>query len=326
MVKIIKRNLKALLKYFDKNDFLITKYKSFAGKMPIPDMEFPNLIGIEVCSYCNLKCVHCAPQTRLLKSEHQILNYELFLKIMNEIDSLGPRRISLHKDGEPLLHPRITDILNRVKKNREHEVYLSTNAHKLNTELSKSILENGIDIVNFSIGAATEDFYKKIRGANFDLVIANILNFLDIVQSYAKRPRVQVQIIKLNEYPEMQKQIQLFKDFWKKYDVKVEIWDELSWGTKHDIGNNKKRYPCFELWNAMYINSDGTVSACCIDWRHELLIGDANKKSLKEIWLSNELNELRNQHLEDNGESIKICKDCNYWSWHQKLKDYPKNS
>jgi radical SAM protein with 4Fe4S-binding SPASM domain len=326
MKKLIKRNLKALVKKFDKNDLLITKYKYLVGKMPIPDMEFPKLIGIEICSYCNLKCVHCAPQTKLIKSNHQILNYELFLKIMLEIDSYGPRRISLHKDGEPLLHPKIIDILNRVKQFQQHEVYLSTNAHKLNPVISKSILDNEIDIVNFSIGAATEDFYRKIRGENFNTVITNILNFIEIAQSYSKKPKVQVQIINLPDYPEMKEQIQLFKRFWKRYEVNVDVWEELSWGINAIIGNNNHRYPCFELWNSLHINSDGTVSACCIDWKHELLIGNAVKESIKEMWQSNETKKLRKQHLDDNGASIEICKNCNYWSWHQKLKEYPKDS
>lgn len=81
----------------------------------------------------------------------------LFDRLMDEIDKKGNRQVALHKDGEPLLHPQITYILNRIKKYQNHAVYLTTNAHRLSGEIAHAIIDNRIDIVNFSIGAYSEN-------------------------------------------------------------------------------------------------------------------------------------------------------------------------
>ena len=47
----------------------------------------------------------------------------------------------------------------------------------------------------------------------------------------------------------------------------------------------------------MTINSDGTVSACCSDWNQQLIIGNINENSLKEIWESEKLKILQKLHL-----------------------------
>ncbi len=319
----IKTILKHQIRKFDTSDKLLLGIKEFAGRIPVPDMEFPELIGIEICSLCNLSCLHCPPQTEIDSPKHGNLDFDLFLKIMDEIDYAGKRRIAIHKDGEPLLYPKILEVLERLKLNHEHEVYLSTNAHKLNAEIAESILENRIDIVNFSIGAATEEFYSRVRGKGFAHVMKNILKFLDLADRYKHKPLIKVQIINLPELSGMSDEIILFTDFWSNYNVKIEVWDKLTWGIYDTSKAANYRYPCYSLWNSFEINSDGTVSACCIDWKHELLTGDINADSIKNIWQSESLNNLRKTHVADNGESIEQCAGCNYWQQQIRLKKYP---
>ena len=155
----------------------IYQLKKLTGKLPKPDYNFPQHISIEISSLCNLACVHCPPQNKDFKEHHRQkgnMEIPLFDKVMDEIDQYGPRHIALHKDGEPLLHPQTREILQRVKKNQNHTVYLTTNAHRLTPEIGKSILENQINVINFSIGAYSEEFYNKVRGRGFDRVMKNI--------------------------------------------------------------------------------------------------------------------------------------------------------
>lgn len=305
---------------------ILFQYKKLAGKIPNPDMEFPELISLEVASSCNLSCIHCPPYLKEFKDEVRkfgIMDFELFNKLMDEIDNNGKRSIALHKDGEPLFHPKIIEILQRVKKNKNHTVYVTTNAHPLKENVSAAILENKIDVVNLSIGAASEEFYQKVRGKNFNKVIDNIKLFLELREKSNWKPKVLVQIIELDQFPEMQNEIDAFKKYWSHFDVELQIWKQLTWGVFENKDVQIKRYPCYSLWDSTFINSDGKASACCMDWQQKLLTGDANQNSIKEIWQSDLQKNLRKMHIEKRENDLPVCPTCNYWSWQPRLKNYP---
>jgi radical SAM protein with 4Fe4S-binding SPASM domain len=252
-----------------------------------------------------------------------IMELELFEKTMQEIDKHGNRRIALHKDGEPLLHPEIIKILERVKKNNNHIVYVTTNAHRLNQNIGKALLENKIDVVNFSIGAATKEFYEKVRGKNFDKVMDNILRFLELRKSSAWKPRVLVQIINLPQYKEMKSELEKFEKFWSNYDVEIQEWENLTWSVFEYKDADKKRYPCYSLWESMVVNSDGIVSACCMDWQQKLITGNAYTQTLQDIWKGKELKRFRQIHIDGKENELPACATCNYWLWQTKLHNYP---
>ncbi len=251
------------------------------------------------------------------------MSLSTFNKIMDEIDRFGRRNISLHKDGEPLLHPDIENILHRVKLNQDHVVYLTTNGHKLNKRINEILLENKIDIINISLGAATSEFYEKVRGRDFNKVIANINCLLDDIKKTSYKPRVILQIIDLNEFPEMRDEIKIFKRTWQTRDVEVSIWKKLNWGVFKEDSIFSYRYPCYSLWESFNINSNNVITACCMDWKQELVIGNIEDKSIEKIWKDDLLRRLRMTHINGEENKIELCNTCNYWSWQPKLMKYP---
>ncbi len=322
----IKKKIKNKLLSNEFGRELIFQYKKKTNRIPKPDMEFPELINLETVSSCNLSCVHCPPHMKKFKNEVRkfgIMNLDLFEKLMREIDEYGNRRIALHKDGEPLLHPKIFQILERVKKYNNHTVYLTTNAHKLTKDITRAILKNKIDVINFSIGAATKEFYSKVRGNNFEKVVNNILFFLEERELMEWKPRVMVQIINLPQFPEMKEEIKKFYKFWSNYDVEIQEWQNLTWGIFEYKDSDKKRYPCYSLWESMVVNSDGLVSACCMDWQQKLITGDANIELLRDIWKGEKLKGIRKIHIANKEAELSACATCNYWLWQTRLDDYP---
>jgi len=321
----IKIKIKDKLTSSDIGREVIFQYKKVTNQIPKPDMDFPQLINLEVASLCNLSCVHCPPHMKEFKNDVRkfgLMDITLFEKLMNEIDKFGNRRIALHKDGEPLLHPKIIEILERVKKKNNHIVYVTTNAHCLTEEVSKALLKNKIDIINFSIGAASKEFYQKVRGKNFDKVIENIFSFLEERKLYKWKPRVLVQIINLPQYIEIKNELKMFNEFWSEYDVEIQVWDNLTWGIFEYKEADKKRFPCYSLWESMVVNSDGVVSACCMDWQQELTTGNANNQSLQKIWKGVKLSKFRKIHIAGNEHKLSACATCNYWFWQPKLDRY----
>ena len=59
----------------------------------------------------------------------------------------------------------------------------------------------------------------------------------------------------------------------------------------------------------MNIHANGEVSACCSDWKSDLVYGDVKINSLKEIWNSNKLKEMQIKTLKGRN-TIKFCSGC----------------
>jgi radical SAM protein with 4Fe4S-binding SPASM domain len=327
IIENLKTGITEIIKKTEFGNRKFYRLKEILGKNPKPDITYPELISIEISSICNLSCIHCPPQQKEFSSQtrkHSHIDYNLFNLIMDDIDKNGKHDIALHKDGEPLVHPRILDILHRLKKNVSHNIYLTTNAQNLNPALIDTILENRIDIVNFSIGASSEEFYKKVRGRGFNKVMNNINNFLLAVSKGEWKPKVIVQIIDLPEFAGMKEEINNFKKYWKNHNVQIAVWKKLTWGVLEGNNKFKFRYPCYSLWHSFNINSNGIVTACCMDWKQELIIGNVNNEKIEDIWKGENLLELRKKHIYGEENNINACAKCNYWKWQPMLLKYPQ--
>ena len=65
---------------------------------------------------------------------------------------------------------------------------------------------------------------------------------------------------------------------------------------------------CIRAIEHMTVLYDGNVNLCCIDSPPEILFGDLNKQSVKEIWESGKRQAYVKGHL--NGEVMKRCENC----------------
>lgn len=79
--------------------------------------------------------------------------------------------------GEPLLHPGLAAMITRVKS-LGARVELITNATRLDPEISRRLINAGVDMMWFSLDGATPASYSAIRTcANFPQVISNLEHF-----------------------------------------------------------------------------------------------------------------------------------------------------
>jgi radical SAM protein with 4Fe4S-binding SPASM domain len=288
-------------------------FKLFAQR--IIDFRFPRTFNVEPTNACNLNCRMC-PRG---KSPRKIGNMEwaLFEKIVAEAAKYGPRNFTLHKDGEPLMHRRIVDMVRLIKKsNPLNTAYISTNGQLLTRELSEAFIECGLDILHVSIGAATPGTYKRVRGASLERVEENTLRLLEMKRrAKSSAPDVAVQIIVMEE---TRNEIRQFVRKWRQKGVTVSAPGFLTWSGAVDDPMLRQRprtprYPCHSLWTAPSVNWDGTVSICCVDWEAREIIGDLNKESLADVWNSEKIRRYRRRHLAGEWDKIPICRDCNYW-------------
>jgi len=158
----------------DREDNLAALRQSFrAGREEAPGP--PAVLYLEATAICNLRCPMCPTIIGLPRDPYRTRVFDLDL--LPKIEPALPfvRRVFLSGGGEPLLHPRLFDIV-RALKRHDLEIHFNSNATLMDQERARLILDTGVDTISFSIDGATPETYARIRvGGNLDAVCENIL-------------------------------------------------------------------------------------------------------------------------------------------------------
>lgn len=294
------------------------RVKEYIQKKVVLDSP-PIILNIEVTNACNLNCTICPSRGSIKKG---FLDLDLLKKIIRENkDVLENQCVWLHYSGEPLLHPDLPKILEMFRVNHI-ETRLSTNATLLTEDAALKIMEAGLGYIVFSVDGYNKETYEKIRkGADFDMVEKNILNFLRIKKRNNFKTKTQIQFIKISSNWSEQKS---FIEKWKETDI--DCINVKSFSTRAgrveeiekfvEIGKVKekikKRLPCFYPWETLVVLWDGRVITCCQDLLGELVIGDIKSQTLRTIWNSTSMINLRKKQLTGDF-SMTPCASCPDW-------------
>jgi radical SAM protein with 4Fe4S-binding SPASM domain len=69
---------------------------------------------------------------------------------------------------------------------------------------------------------------------------------------------------------------------------------------------------CELPFRQMCILFNGDVIVCCHDWNRATIVGNVRTSSLKEIWNSEKMNEIRRLIVKKRYEQINSCKECSF--------------
>ncbi len=133
-------------------------------------------LQIEVTTRCVTRCVMC-PRVALAGEWPEMdLSWEGFQRIAAAFDRT--QHVHLQGWGEPLLHPRLLDMI-AVAKGAGCRVGLTTNGMRLSTGVSTGLLDLDLDLIAVSIAGATRGTHEGIRvGSDFPLILENVRQFL----------------------------------------------------------------------------------------------------------------------------------------------------
>jgi MoaA/NifB/PqqE/SkfB family radical SAM enzyme len=146
-------------------------------------------VYIEPTNRCNLECRTC------MRNEWSEplgrMDRETFGRIRESLLAFSPMpRVFLGGLGEPLFHPEIVEMVAEIKK-LGAAVELITNGTLLTREMSRKLIETGLDMLWVSLDGATPESYADVRlGAALPQVIANLDGFREIRYGYPHRPRM----------------------------------------------------------------------------------------------------------------------------------------
>ena len=310
---------KQFAQWYMKNSLSYLKPEIVQEKNPV---DFPLILNIDVTNACNLACKVCPHSFQ--KMDIGYMDFSLYKDIINECRSYGKLiTLNLHLVGEPLLHPKIADMVKYAKETDAAEiVHFNTNAVPLTETMSKNLISSGLDDFTCSVDAATETTFKALkRSSKYTQVEKNIKNFIQIRNKMKyDKPFARVKFMR---YHENEHEVPLFVEKWNGIADEVQINEVHDWCGLIKMGGdtpNFKREPCPFLWYSLTVNWNGKVSLCCLDWNCKMVVGDFLKNSLHEIWTGEAMKRIRDIHLSGDLSSLPYCNKCNVLLEHQKRK------
>lgn len=256
--------------------------------------EYPLFIELGVNSDCNLNCKMCARRfDKNMNNKHINMPLELVDKIVEQCKSFQLPAILIGQDSECLLHPEIKEIVRRIKSINPVDFFFITNGTLMNKDMSKFLIESGIDRLQISIDAATQGTYKKIRGGNLEQLERNIYDFIDIRNELGvKRPFLRVSFCK---QPDNIDEVEIFRTKWCGIADMVDFQEYLDLSHVLDLTEKEyKEYHCPDPFQRIVIDYHGNMyGCCCIGYNRYFLLGNLEEISILEAWNSPTINELR---------------------------------
>lgn len=288
-------------------------------------LETPLVLFIDPTNLCNIRCNYCPTgDKRLLKEigrPNGTMSLLLFEKIIQDLKEFKSKikLINFYKDGEPLANKNFTKMAKLlVSSNVAERIWVKTNGLLLNPATNEQLIEAGVDSINISIQHVNEDGYRRIASCNI-----NYKRFLENIQDlYSRRKNCKI-YIKIANTGLSDSEIDKFKSDFSQMADAIYIEQLHGWSMSDikdfTLGTNPTSFDGLPLTDKiacpwpfyeMAINWDGSVSLCNEDWAHKTIIGDTKTSTLKQIWNSPELFNMRKMMLEGRRHENLMCRNC----------------
>lgn len=267
-------------------------------------------IYIEITNFCNLSCQFCANSGR----EKIYMNLHNFEHILKEIKPFTDY-IYLHILGEPLIHPDIEGIL-KLAKEYGFYVNLTTNGTLLADNI-EALIKYPVRQINISLHSfehfTDKDFEyyltyaiksaKEIIKKTSAVVSFRLWNITKKIS-----PR-QIEIIN-----KLKASFDGFEEDFNKNRIAIQKNVYLSFEKPFEWPDVKRETvichgTCKGLKSMCGILSDGTVTACCLDYDGHINLGNIFKESFNKI-LDNKKTTAIIEGFNKNNLVEPICQKC----------------
>jgi len=315
-------------------------------------------VFVEPTNLCNLACIMCNHGDNSFERSLGVMKFKDFKKLADEIAAkkFNIWEVSPFWMGEPFIHPQITEFISYLSSVRRlpgtvQHFNIHTNGNVLTKEHIDCIVESELDSILFSIDAAKEETYRKIRvNGELSIVCENIKKLLEARNLKGKKqPAIILQFILMDEnsgevpdFIEMGKNLGINKVIFagRKEDNKWNLPQDdnllfpqidfdlvfikalepnaLTKEQSHreiitKIPEGMKRRPCGSLWRMFSIAWDGEATACCRDDQVKMPVGNVLENGIENVWYGEKLKEIRLAHIKGEFEKAPKCSDCVNW-------------
>lgn len=259
-----------------------------SGYLQINNELIPSFSTLEfnICGICNRRCSFCPRvDPNAFPNIKEYLTLELYKKIMNDLKAIDASpRIVYSGFSEPLIHPKLKDLISATKEIRpEAKLEIKTNGDLLNTEKLNEYFKRGLDYILISLydGPGTEKEFEQMR----------------------------------DEAGLTPEQVMLRVRYWtEKYGHNMNLSNRggTVGGPFKDLLKIKEpmKQRCNYPSMMMMIDYNGDVLLCPHDWGKKLINKNLSNVSVLEAWTSQKLHAVR-KSLNASDRNFAPCDVCN---------------
>ncbi|MBE0428986.1 MAG: radical SAM protein [Thermoleophilia bacterium] len=162
----------------------------------------PHSVQVSIVDACNYRCIMCwehSPEfegrgadefSRRYHAEKKnkatVMDLDIYKTLVEGMKSTGARQIGLAGIGEPLLHRHIVDAVVFARQ-KKMSVWITTNGSLLDEELSRELVDAGLDDLSISLNAGSREEYGLVHANQDNTVFDQIITGLKKLDEYKRR-------------------------------------------------------------------------------------------------------------------------------------------
>jgi len=254
------------------------------------------------------------------------MSKDLAFKIIKESAEIGVHSLKFNFRGESTMNKHFKDITHYAKSLASGSTFIDrlTNSN-FNFPYSRDDIFEGLcdqTKVKISFDSFIKEIFEKQRkGSKYESTIANITKFYNWP---GRKNEMVVQAVRttLNRNEDLEKEI---KSRWP--EATASIRDCVEGRVNKDLKDtvvrtrdSDNRQSCIQVHARLMIGYDGKVQVCCPDIGSKLVIGDANKEHVKDIWQSKKAYDIRKSLKNKSAFELDPCKGCSSFESYKGFK------
>lgn len=306
------------------------KIRPLAGldRVPLKDcipLKTPFSVYIFPTNHCNFRCAYCAHSLGAKGFQKQYgfapetMTMETYRKVIDQLAEFPNKlkTLSLTGQGEPLLHPRLPEMVAYAKQRQvSRRIEFMTNGALLSPALSQALVEAGLDGIRISLQGLSTQKYAQVCGAKVDFD-----RFVEqIAWLYARKRQCDVFVKVLDIALEPGEEDRFYRLFTPIADrVYIEQCRPVYSGVSstEQISAEADRYGrvhqhrnvCPLCFFMLGIFPNGDVYPCETIYRPEYL-GNVHTDRLKDLWNSEKMRRFWKMQLEGKRGENERCAQC----------------
>lgn len=279
----------------------IPQFRSSVGK--------PGSVQLELVEGCNLMCKFCgiwgirkAPGDYRYMDETTLFN---FIQGMRQLDVRPVLSLAMH--GEPTLHPNLKGILRTLRANLPgSQIMLTTNGTRF---LPGKLRDEVYELFSCGVDSIAMDVYRGLRNRLREQVrkLPSDVNVID----YFEHVKLQGGGASIYGRNKLTRTLILIDDLLEndgRHPSRKVLNHAGNSGLKPATKEPLNK-TCTIPFREVSVCWNGDVCVCCMDWKHELVAGNVNKRSLFGIW-HGEVFEAVRHVLQAKDRSFAPCSKC----------------
>lgn len=274
---------------------------------------------------CNFRCAYCAHSLgeKGFREQYgfasETMAMETYRMAVDQLAEFPDRlkTLSLTGQGEPLLHPRLPEMVAYAKQRQvSRRIEFMTNGALLKPELSRRLVEAGLDGIRISLQGLSAQKYAQVCGAEIDF--DQFVEQIAWLYAHKKQCDVFVKVLDVTLEPgEEEKFYRLFTPVADRVYIEqcrpvysgVSSTERISVDADRYGRAHRRRNVCPLCFFMLGIFPNGDVYPCETIYRPEYL-GNVHTDRLRDLWDGEKMRRFWKMQLEGRRGENRRCAQC----------------